>query len=139
MGSHVHYRAWIVSDVTAGFLWLALCKGAILSLNVTEDRLDFTVPRHVTGACCINVSDTRREKLGHVDTLSFIQTCVGADKHCITLPFYTCSSVSINCYSANEFFSLFFQFQITVAYTFTRKIMFAVTCRKHFLILKPIS
>ena len=96
-------------DVTAGFLWLALCiKGAILSLNVNEDRLDFTVPRHVTGACCINVSDTRREKLGHVDTLSFTQTCVWADKHCITLSFYTCFSVSINRYSANEFLSLFF-------------------------------
>ena len=38
-----------VSDITAGFLWLALCiKGAIFSLNLTEDWLDFTVPRHVT-------------------------------------------------------------------------------------------
>ena len=67
-----------VSDITAGFLWLALCinplnaelnpichllallgahhilhvsrirvKGAIFSLNVTEEWLDITVPRHV--------------------------------------------------------------------------------------------
>jgi len=38
-----------VSDLTAGFMWLALCmKGAIFSFNVTEEWLDFTLSRHVT-------------------------------------------------------------------------------------------